>query len=120
VQAARERVGAAAFLVELAARVQPREHHFHRRRLLDRMRPHGNAASIVLDAHRPVGVQRDGDELRVAAERLVGGVVDHFLDDVEGTVRARVHAGRARTGSRPLRTLIDCSSYFIAGGSAES
>jgi hypothetical protein len=105
VQAARERIGAAALLVELAAGMQPREHDLEGGRLLDRMRAHGNAAAVVLHAYRPVVVHDDADVLRMAAERLVGGVVDHLLDDVQGGVGARVHARAGTNGLEALQHL---------------
>jgi hypothetical protein len=54
------------------------------------------------------------DLLAEAGQRLVGGVVDHFLDDVQRVVGAGVHAGRCLTGSRPLRTRIEPSEYVDA------
>jgi hypothetical protein len=54
-----------------------------------------------------IAMQDHGDALAIAAERLVGGVVDRFLDDVQGqSVRVYI-PGRWRTGSSPLRTAID-------------
>src|SRR5204863_5976014 len=47
VQPTGEGVGAAALLVELAARVQAREDHLDRGRLLDRVRTDRNAAAVV-------------------------------------------------------------------------
>ncbi len=66
-QAARERIRAAGPLVELAAGVQAREHDFHGGRLFDGVRADGNAAAVVFDAHRSVGVHRDVDALRESA-----------------------------------------------------
>ena len=52
---------------------------------------------------RAVGVQRDGDALAVAGQRLVGGVVDHFLHDVQRVVGAGVHARPLLDGLEPLQ-----------------
>ena len=42
---------------------------------------------------------------------LVGGVVDHLLDDVQG-LSVRVYMpGRCLTGSSPFRTRMDASPY---------
>ena len=104
VQATREAVRRSAVaLVELAAGVQLGEYHFDRRHALDRVDFHRDAATVVLHAHRTVAVQRDGDALAVAAERLVGGVVDGFLDDVQRVVRARVHARTVADGFQSLQ-----------------
>ena len=78
------------------------EHHLDRRHALDRVDFHRDAAPVVLYGDRTVGVQDDGDALAVAAERLVGGVVDGFLDDVQRVVRARVHAGAMAHGLQPF------------------
>jgi hypothetical protein len=48
-------------------------------------------------------VERDGDVLAVAAERLVGGVVDHFLDDVQRVFGAGVHARTLLDGFQALQ-----------------
>jgi hypothetical protein len=53
--------------------------------------------------------------LLAAGKRLVGRVVDHLLQDVQGVVGARIHAGRCLTGSRPLRTRIEPSEYSLDG-----
>ena len=80
-------------------------------------RPNGNAAAVVLDADRTVGVQRHVDALAVAGERLVGRVVDHLLDDVQRVVGARVHA---RPLLDRLQALEDADRRFavVAGGLA--
>ena len=110
VQAAREGVRAAALLVELAARVQLREDDLDGRRLLDRMRAHRDAAPVVLDAHRAVGVQRHRDARRVSAQRLVGRVVDDLLDDVQRTIGARVHP---RPCAHRLQSLEDLDRLLV-------
>ena len=55
------------------------------------MHAEGNAPAIVLDADRVIGVQDDLDLLAVACQRLVGRVVEHFLNDVQRRVCAGVH-----------------------------
>jgi hypothetical protein len=54
-----------------------------------------------------VAVQGHRDAPAEAAQRLVGGVVDRFLDDVQGQSMRVYIPGRWRTGSSPLRTAID-------------
>ena len=93
VQAAAEAVGAPRALVELAAGVQPREDDLDDRQLFLGVQAEGNAAPVVVDAHRAVAVQRHGDAPAVARERLVRGVVDDLLHHVQRVVGPRVHAG---------------------------
>ncbi|MNT53338.1 hypothetical protein D3C72_1904220 [compost metagenome] len=90
-QAARERVGAARTLVELAARVQPCKHDFHGRHAFFRVQADGNAAAIVFHGDAAIRVLRDGDVRAMTAQRLVGGIVDHFLNDVQRIFSAGVH-----------------------------
>src|SRR3546814_19062613 len=42
----------------------------------------GNAAAVVADGDRAVAVQRHRHGVAVARQRLVDGVVDHFVDHV--------------------------------------
>jgi hypothetical protein len=47
-------------------------------------------------------VQRDGDALAEAGQRLVGRVVDHLLHDVQRVVGAGVHARPLLDGLQAL------------------
>ena len=76
--------------VELAARVEDREHDLDRGAVLGRMHVDGNAAPVVLHGERPVGVDDDVDHRAVARESLVDRVVDHFVDEVVVTPLPRV------------------------------
>jgi hypothetical protein len=51
-----------------------------------------DAAAVVLDRDGTVDVEGHADVLAVAAQRLVGGVVDHFLDDVQRVFGPGIHA----------------------------
>ncbi len=103
VQAPREAIRRLALvLVELATGVQPGEHHFHRRHLFERVNLDWNTPSVVLDADRLVGVQGHRDAFAEAAQRLVGGVVDRLLDDVQRAIDARVHPGTMAHRLQPL------------------
>src|SRR5688572_32767566 len=82
-----------AVVVELAAGVQDRQHHFRGRLaagvLIDR-----NAASVVDDGDRVVDVDGDVDLVAVPGQRLVDRVVDDLIDQVVQpgrTGRADVH-----------------------------
>ena len=86
-----------AVVVELAAGVEHRQHHFGRRTAalveVDR-----NAAAVVDHGHGVVDVDRDVDLVAVAGERLVYRVVDDLVDEV---MQAR-RSGRADVHRRPL------------------
>ena len=95
-QTARDLV--AATLAELAAGVQDGQHDLDGRALLllhDRDR---DAAAVVDDRHRVVGVDRDLDARAVARQRLVDRVVDDLVDEVVQPARA----GRADVHARAL------------------
>ena len=88
VQAARDLVAAA--VAELAAGVQHGQHDLDRRAPLllhDRDR---DAAAVVDDGDRVVGVDRDRDLGAEAGQRLVDGVVDDLVDEV-----VQAHARRS-------------------------
>ncbi len=105
VQAARHLVAAAA---ELAAGVQLGQHHLQRRALLGGMHVDGDAAPVVEHRHRAVGVQGGDDQVAVAGQGLVDGVVDQLPDEVvQAPVvgRADVHAGTAAHRLQPLQHL---------------
>ena len=75
VQAAREAVGPALALVELAAGVQAGEHQFHHRRFFFRVHAKRNAAPVVVHTDRTIGVHRHFDLFAKAGQGLVGCVV---------------------------------------------
>ena len=93
VQAAGEAVGPAAALVEFAARVQAGKNQFDHRRVFLGVQTEGNATAVVFHGHRVIGVQGDFDLFAVSGERLVCGVVQHFLNDMQRVVSTGVHAG---------------------------
>jgi hypothetical protein len=93
-QAARNLVGV---LVEFSAGVQLGHDDLSGRHAFAFVDVGRNAAPVVVHRARPVRIERDGDLLGVAGERLVDRVVDRFVDHV---VQARavigvadVHAG---------------------------
>ena len=93
VQAAGKAVGPAAAFVEFATRVQAGEHQLDHRGVFFGVQTEGNATAIVFHGHRVVGVQRDLDFFAVPGQRLVCGVVQHFLNDMQRVVSTGVHAG---------------------------
>ena len=71
--------------VELAAGMKLGEHHLHRRHHLavaHRHHVHRNPAAVVDHRDGVVDVDDDFDFLGVSGQRLVDGVVDHFVDQV--------------------------------------
>ena len=67
----------------------------------------GNAATIVDDRHRVVGVNRDLDVVAVAGQGLVDRVVDDLVDEVVQTSRAGRADVHARTPADGLESLED-------------
>ena len=93
VQTAGDLVARAA---ELAAGVQHREHDGGGGQVVLLHDPDGDAAPVVGDGDRVVGVDGDDDGGAVPRERLVNRVVDHLVDEVVKASRpggADVHAG---------------------------
>mmetsp|Transcript_81331 Transcript_81331/g.225986 ORF Transcript_81331/g.225986 Transcript_81331/m.225986 type:complete len:550 (-) Transcript_81331:503-2152(-) len=113
VQAAGEAVGAARALVELAAGMQPREHDLHHWHALFRVQAEGNAAAVVGHRDRAVDMQGQVDALAETGQGLIGGVVDHLLDDVQRVVGTGVHARPLLDG---LQALQDADRGFAIGG----
>ena len=57
---------------------------------------HGNTATVILDAHRAIGLDGHVDFGGVTGERFVHGVINDLVDQVVQTAlggRADVHAG---------------------------
>jgi hypothetical protein len=93
VQAARDLVGVVVGgVLELPARVELGHDHFGRRDALLGMDAGGNAAPVVFDRDRAIGVQFDQHQVAMPGQRLVDGVVRHFEHHV---VQARAVVGIA-------------------------
>ena len=65
--------------------VQGGQHHLDGGPLLHRMLIHRDAAAVVGHLDPAVGEQGDLDQVAVAGQRLVDGVVHHLLDQVVQT-----------------------------------
>jgi hypothetical protein len=121
VQTAREAVSPALALVELATRVQAGEHQLDHWGVFFGVQAKGNAPAIVFDADRAVGVQDNFDFFTVTRQRLVGSVVQHFLNDVQGVVGAGVHARALLDGLQALEDTDRAFGIFTRGaGSFDS
>ncbi len=68
-----------------------------------------NAAAVVADGAGAVGVERDGDELRMARERLVDRVVDDLVDHV---MEAGAVVGVADIHARALAHRIETPEHL--------
>ena len=106
VQAAGNLVG---ILVEFSAGVQLGHDDLGRRHAFLVVDPGRNPAPVVGDRDRAVGVEGDGDELRVTGQRLVDGVVDHLVDHV---VEARTVVGVADVHARPLAHGVQAAQHL--------
>jgi hypothetical protein len=110
VQAAAEAVGAAGALVELAAGVQPREDDLDHRHLLFGVQAERDAAAVVVDADRAVGVQVTAMRWPKPASASSAALSITSCTMCSG-LSVRVYMpGRCLTGSRPLRTRIEASA----------
>ena len=105
-QAAGHLVG---ILVEFPAGVQLGHDDLGRRHAFLVVNAGWNAAPVVGDRDRAVGVEGDGDELRVAGQRLVDGVVDHLVDHV---VQARAVVGVADVHARPFAHGVQAAQHL--------
>jgi len=69
-------------MLELPAGVQHGQDDFGRRLAALLVDVDGNAAAVVTDGARAVGVQDDLDAVAITGERLVDGVVDRLVHQV--------------------------------------
>ena len=105
VQTARDLVAAAA---ELAAGVQFGHDHFQGGFLLGWVHIHRDAAPVVGDGDRRIGVDDDFDAVAHAGQGLVDRVVHHFIDEVVQSLdvgAAHVHARAAPDGLQSFQDL---------------
>ena len=121
VQAAGDLIGV---LVEFPAGVQLGHDDLGRRHALLLVDARRNAAPVVEDRARAVGVEGHGDELRMACERLVDGVVHHLVDHVVqagAVVRvADIHARTLAHRVQPAQHLDRIRAVRLARASGES
>ena len=96
-------------LVELPAGMELRHDHFGGGDAFALVDLGRDAAAVILDRHRAVGVQRHQDLVAEAGQRLVDGVVDHLIDHV---VQARAVVGVADIHARPLAHGIEAFQHL--------
>ena len=113
VQAAGDLVGR---VVELAAGVEDRHDDLERGDLLDRVHIDRDAAAVVHDGDRVVGMDRDLDAGAEAGHGLVDGVVDNLPHKVVQAGRARgtdIHTRADANGLEALEDLDLASAVFV-------
>ena len=94
VQSAGKGIGRIAqTLVELAAGMEPGEGQYHHRNFLVGVQADRDTAAIVGHRDRAIRVEQDVKVFRMAAQGFIGGIVDHFLNDVSRRIGLGVHAG---------------------------
>ena len=112
-QAARDLVGV---LVEFAAGMKLGHDDFGGRNSLARVDVGGDAAAIVADRAGAIGIERDGDAVGIAGQRLVDGIVDHLVDHVMETGAvigvADIHAGALAHGIETFQDLDRVGAIF--------
>ena len=114
-QAAGEAVGAALPFVELAAGVQAGKDQFNHRRVFFSMQAKWYAAPVILNTDRAVGMQHHTYFFAMSGKRLIGGVVEHLLDDMQRVVSAGVHARALLDRLQPLEHADRRFGIFDAG-----
>ncbi len=77
--------------IKLAARMQGGEGQLGGRAGFAGWYAHWDTSAIIFDDHRTVITDGDIDACRLPGQRLVGGIVDHFLNDVGRAGRSCVH-----------------------------
>jgi hypothetical protein len=110
VQSARDLV---RVVIELSARVQHGHDDLGRGAVLLPVNVGRNAAAVVRDGHRFVGMDRDDDAVAVAGE----GFVDRVVDDLENhVVKASAVIGVADVHAGPLADGLETFQHLDFGG----
>jgi hypothetical protein len=97
------RKAGARSLGEITAGWQPCEDDLHLLHRLLWVQAEGDAMAVVVDAGRADGMQLQANALGRCRHRLVGGVVDHHLHDVQRDGGAGVHAPSLHDGPETLQ-----------------
>ena len=91
--------------VELAARVEDREHDFDRGTVLRGMHVHGDATTVVRHGERAVRIDLHVDERAIPRERLVDRVVHHLVHEMVVPAFARIADVHGRALAHGLHAL---------------
>ncbi len=100
-------------LVELPAGVQHRKGQFNAGDLLGGMEVHRDAAPVVGNGDRVVGVDRYHDRVAEAGQRLVDGIVHHLVHEVMQPALAGAADVHARPLPDCLQTLEDLDCFGL-------
>ncbi len=95
-------------VIELAAGVEVGHNRLQGGLPRSRVLVDRDAAAVVLDDYRAVGLDADVDFVAEAGHRLVDAVIDDLVDEVvkaAGVSGAYVHAGAAAYSLQPLQDL---------------
>ncbi len=121
VQPARHLVGIAfGGIFKLTAGVQLGHDDFGRRHAFFGVDAGGDAAAIILDRHRAIGVERDVDPVAMPGQRFVDRIVRHFEHHVvqAGTIIgiADIHAGAFADCVEPFEHLDRIGAVIVRIG----
>ena len=109
VQPARNLVSIGIGVLELPAGVQLGHDDLRRRNAFLGVNPGRNPAAIVGHAHRAVGVEDDVDQVAIAGERLIDGIVRNLEHHV---MQPRAIVGIADIHPRPLANGIEPAQHL--------
>ena len=104
---------------ELAAGVQDGHNHLDRGDAFGWMEVNGDAASVVRDPDAAVGLQDNLNVVAVTGQRLIDGVVHHFIHQVvqaAGAGGTDVHAGTLADGLEAFQNGDLISAVLHGGG----
>ena len=105
VQTAGEGIRPAAAFFKLATCMQLGKDNLHHGQLFGGVHAYRNASTIILNADAAIGMQSHHDLLTKAAQSLIGCVIQHFLDDVEGVIRPGIHSRALTDGLKSFENL---------------
>ena len=91
--------------IELAAGMENRKHDLDSGLALRRMHIDRNAAPVILNRERAIGIDEDVDVGAVSSKSLVDGVVDHLIHQVVVATLAGVADIHCRTLADSLHAL---------------
>ena len=100
--------------------MQPSEDNLDHWGALFRMHTNRNTPTVIINGDATVAFQRNGDGLAKSSQRLVGGVIEYLLDDMQGILCTGVHprplANRLEAlenPDRPLRVFCFACSHSL-------
>ena len=104
-----------AVVIELAARVEHRQHDLDRRPLLGLVHVHRDAAAIIVHRDRAIGIERHLNVIAKPSERLIHGVVYDLIDTVMQSAHARIANVHRRALAHGIHTAKHLDRSRIVG-----